>query len=169
MVDADDVLVIAAKGGDREAWGELVRRHAAPLAAYLGARLRRVEVIDKLVGDVVVNGWLTLGSLAPGEEVGAWFRRQGAGLAKRWRQEHPDDQLDVGLPPARLPAEASLADDLRRLDAAIATLDDQERMAIEQRWRGRQDLAGVARIMRVSEEQVRVLLDRALTKLGAQV
>ncbi len=169
MPDADDVLVIAAKGGDREAWGELVRRHAAPLAAYLGARLRRVDVIDKLVGDVVVNGWLTLDSLAPGEEVGAWFRRQGAGLAKRWRHEHPEDQIDVCFPPERLPPDGNLAEALRRLDAAIATLDDQERMAIEQRWRGRQDLAGVARIMRVSEEQVRALLDRALTKLGARV
>src|SRR4051812_48045987 len=61
--DDERALVQRAQAGDREAWAALCRSSAPRLAAYLGARLGRPAVIEKLIGDVIVAAWRKLPEL----------------------------------------------------------------------------------------------------------
>ncbi len=163
--DSDEVLVIAARAGDREAWAALCQRHAPAVAAYLGARLRRPAVVDKLVGDTVVAAWRHLPELNDHREVLPWFRRMAAALAKRWRQEHPDEPIAEPFPPARCADDAALLTRLTALEAALGRLGEPERMALEGRFRGGLDDAALAQALRSDAAGADALVRRALAQL----
>ncbi len=131
---SDGELVGDARAGDHAAWTVLARRHAPRLAAYLGARLRRADVVEQLVGEAVVAAWLHLPELEDPQGFAAFFRRVGAGLALRWAREHPDETIDSGLSATRLGAVDPQG--IGRLDRLIGTLEETRRMALELRWRG---------------------------------
>lgn len=159
--DAD--LVGDARAGDHGAWSVLARRHAPRLAAYLGARLRRPDIVDGLVGESLVAAWLRLAECEDPAQFAAWLRRIGASLAMRWAREHPEAAIETPLPATRLPqAHAAL---LQRLDHAIGALDEVQRMALELRWRG--GLAGdaLAAAMRSPVEGAERLADEAEERL----
>lgn len=160
--DAD--LLALARTGDHAAWSELARRHAPRLAAYLGARLRRLDIIDHLVGETVVAAWLRLGEVGEAEGFAAWFRKTGAGLALKWAREHPAEPIEAPLPPGRLPADR--AADLARLDRLIGGLDEMKRMALELRWRGGLDGEGLAAALRTTPEQAVRLVAEAESELS---
>lgn len=157
-------LVAAARAGDHAAWAELVRAHAAGLAAYLGARLRRPEVVDGLVVEAVVSGWASLPAMPAGEAFDTWFRRIGGAIAMRWAREHPGEAIE-GLPdPARLPAEHAEA--ITELDRRVGALPENERMALELRWRGGLSGDALGAALRLPAEQAEALADRAEAALG---
>lgn len=156
---ADDELVGDARAGDHGAWAALARRHAPRLAAYLGARLRRPEVVDGLVGEALVAAWRLLPELEDPRQFAPWLRRVGAGQAMKWAREHPAAAIESSLPPARLPA--AHADDLVRLDRGIGSLDEQRRMALELRWRAGLSGEALAAAMRCPVEGAERLADEA--------
>ena len=156
--DAD--LVGEARAGDHAAWASLCRRHAPRLAAYLGARLRRPEIVDQLVGEAVVAAWLHLGELADPVGFSAWFRRVGAGLALKWAREHPDEML--AAPWSRSTAEQP---ELLRLDQLVGVLEETARMALELRWRGGMTGAELANALRCRPEEADLLADQAESEL----
>jgi RNA polymerase sigma-70 factor (ECF subfamily) len=158
----DDGLLQLAKDGDHAAWSSLCRRHAAPLAAYLGARLRRPAVVDQLVGETLVAAWTHLGECAEGGAFSAFLRRAGATAAMKWAKEHPEEAIDEPFPADRLTA--SRVEDVEgvtRLHGILATLGEQHRMIIELHWRG--GLAGesLASAMRMSPAAAESLLAEA--------
>ncbi len=53
----DVALAQRAQEGDEEAYAVLAHRHAMPVAAYLGGRIRRIDVVDELVVEVICAGW----------------------------------------------------------------------------------------------------------------
>lgn len=159
--DAD--LVCDARGGDHAAWAVLSRRHAPRLAAYLGARLRRTDIVDGLVGETVVAAWLRLGELGDPAGFAAWFRKTGAGLALKWAREHPDAAIEAAIPAGRLPT--AQAEELGRLDRLVGTLDEQHRMALELRWRGGMTGEALGTAMRCAAETAERLADEAENQL----
>jgi RNA polymerase sigma-70 factor (ECF subfamily) len=166
----DDVVLVArSRGGDRDAWAALCRRHAPRLAAYLGARLHRPALVEKLVGDAVVAGWRTLSELPPGDDFAAWFRRVGAGLALRWRNDHPDEKLKEPFPEERCPDGPEQVERMRRLQDALRRLAEPERMALEQRFRG--GLAGkeLGDALHLDAAAAEAALERALAALDREL
>lgn len=162
---SDHDLIERIRGGDREAWAFLVRRHAPRLAAYLGARLRRPGVVEKLVEDAIVLAFRHLDELEDSEGFAAWFRRIGAHLALRWYREHREETLSEAFPDDRGAGSEELGD-LRHLEAALGRLSDGQRMALEQRFRGGLvggDLAEVLHLDRAKSERV---VEDALAALG---
>ncbi len=170
----DAILAERARAGDREAWAALCTRHAPRLAAYLGARLRRPKVVEKLVEDAIVLASKHLEEIEQPSEFPGWFRRVGAHLALRWYREHSDEKLAEGFPPERCADDPGRQRRMDQLENALAALTDAQRMAIEQRFRG--GLAGeplaealhleASKAERLVDDALAVL-DRALEKEGA--
>ena len=72
MTIDDESLVVAAQHGDLAAWSTLCARHLPRLAAYLGSRLRRPEVVERLVAEVVAGAWKHLPELDQPADFPAW-------------------------------------------------------------------------------------------------
>ena len=161
--DAD--LALRARAGDREAWAALCQRHAPRLAAYLGARLRRPKVVEKLVEDAIVLASKHLGELDPPSSFPGWFRRVGAHLALRWYREHSDEKLAEGFPPERIGNDPERQRRMDRLENALAALTDAQRMAIEQRYRGGLAGEGLAEALHLEPAKAERLIDDALAAL----
>jgi RNA polymerase sigma-70 factor (ECF subfamily) len=163
--DADATLVTAAQQGDREAWAELCRRHAPRLAAYLGGRLRRPAVVDRLVAEVVAGAWKHLADLQHPGDFPAWFRRVGGNLTLQWCRKHPDEPLAGPFPVERCGDDAALRRRMERLETALGQLADVQRMALEQHLRGGMDVAALSESLHLPHDGVRQLLDESLAAL----
>jgi len=168
---ADSEWVTRARAGDRDAWALLMRRHAPRLAAYLGARLRRPAVVEKLVEDAVVLAYRHIEE-ANAADFSAWFRRVGAHVALRWYREHRDEPLTEAFPVSTEDTPDRQAD-LALLEKAVGRLTDAQRMAVEQRYRGGLGGSDLAAVLHCEPEKAErmvedalVALERALSKAG---
>ena len=88
MNEAEIQLVRAARNGEIAAWRSLLDIYAPRLAAYIGARLRRPEIVDKLVADTIYVAWKRLPDLEDIEDFAAWFRKLGGSVTMRWYKRH---------------------------------------------------------------------------------
>jgi RNA polymerase sigma-70 factor (ECF subfamily) len=165
MANDDESLVVAAQHGDREAWSTLCVRHLPRLAAYLGSRLRRPDVVEKLVAEVVAGAWKHLPELEHPADFPQWLRKAGGNLALQWSRKHPQEPLAAPFPEARCGGDQTLARRMVRLDAAIGALPDAQRMLLEQHFRGQVSLDELAASMHLQREGVEVMLDEALVAL----
>lgn len=81
MPATDDELLSAARGGDEEALGELLRRHAAELRRSLAGRipgvLRGVLSEEDLLQETYTDAFLAIGRFVPcgAGAFGAWLKR----------------------------------------------------------------------------------------------
>ena len=165
MTIDDESLVVAAQHGDLAAWSTLCGRHLPRLAAYLGSRLRRPEVVERLVAEVVAGAWKHLPELDQPAEFPAWLRKAGGNLALQWSRKHPDEPVAAPFPANRCGNEPELTACMTRLDAAIGTLPDAQRMLLEHHFRGQVDLTVLAAGMHLQREQIEVMLEEALIAL----
>lgn len=138
------------------------------MAAYLGARLARQAVVEKLVGDAIVAAWRKLPELQDPSEFPAWLRRIGANLAMRWRSDHPDEALQEPFP-AELCADGEQIERMRRLGEAMGRLPDAERIALEQRFRGRLDGAALGEALHLDPAAIPAAIERALASLDREL
>jgi DNA-directed RNA polymerase specialized sigma24 family protein len=169
MAESDDALVLRAQQGDRGAWSELCARHAPRLAAYLGGRLRRPQIVDKLVAEVVAGAWKHLVDLQRPGDFPAWFRRVGGNLTLQWCRKHPDEPLGEPFPAERCAGDAALHQRMDDLEGALAALSDAQRMALEQHVRGGMDIEALCEALHLEGPAVQALLDEALLALGRQL
>ncbi|GDY13834.1 hypothetical protein LBMAG53_27120 [Planctomycetota bacterium] len=133
--DSDDALVLAAQGGDLAAWSALCHRHSPMLAAYLGGRLGRPDVVDRLLGQAIVTGWRNLRDPTVADDFAAWWRRLGGHLATTWHQEHPDEPLTGPFPTERC-ADPGRKLAFDRLEHALTKLEETDRRFLELSIRG---------------------------------
>lgn len=165
MTTDDESLVVAAQHGDLAAWSTLCARHLPRLAAYLGSRLRRPEVVERLVAEVVAGAWKHLPELDQPADFPAWLRKAGGSLALQWSRKHPDEPVAAPFPAARCGNDAELTARMTRLDAALGTLPDAQRMLLEQHFRGQVDLDALAASMHLQREGIEVMMEEALSAL----
>lgn len=144
--DSDDALVLAAQGGDLAAWSALCHRHSPMLAAYLGGRLGRPDVVDRLLGQAIVTGWRNLRDPTVADDFTAWWRRLAGHLATTWHQEHPDEPLTGPFPAERCTV-PGLCQDLDRVERALTMLAENERRFLELAIRGGLGEQGAAAIL----------------------
>ena len=161
---AERVLIQAAMAEDRDAWQQLMELHAPRLAAYLGARLRRHQVVEKLVGDTIYAAWRHREEYSSDQDFVAWFRRLGAHLAMRWHDRHKGVPLAEPFPRERCEGLQQYAT-MQALDNAMGRMSDKHRMALEQRYRGGLQGAALADVLHVSVDELPVLMDAAFSAL----
>jgi RNA polymerase sigma factor (sigma-70 family) len=123
----DAQLVRRSRLGDRDAFAELVGRHAGRAAAAARRILRSREDAEDVVQEAILSSYLSLDRLREPARFGSWLAAIAGNLAKmRLRQERTAADLPGGL--------AAPADDvveaLDSIRAALAVLPDGEREAV---------------------------------------
>lgn len=139
----DDDLIAAARRGEHEAFGELVRRHERRLRPVIARLLSDPRDTDEALQDTFVAAWRGLDGFRGRASFGTWIHRIAVNEAlmrlRRRRPERPD--LDPLIPdPGPGPAELAESADLqRRLDRWLRSLPDEHRLPLVLR-----DIAGMS-------------------------
>ncbi|MDE2292059.1 MAG: sigma-70 family RNA polymerase sigma factor [Elusimicrobia bacterium] len=156
-------LVLRARGGDRTAFGELVRRYeAAVFRLALRITGRRADAEDA-GQEAFLRAWQALGRFDPGRPFGPWLlkiaanraltaverRRAGAGLEEA--AEVAEDERD-----------AEAGDRLRTAMSSLAPLD---RAILSLRYEDGLSVAQVAETLDILEGAAKVRLFRARERL----
>jgi RNA polymerase sigma-70 factor (ECF subfamily) len=97
-VEAD--LVRRAMSGDRQAFGKILERYAAPARRLCRAILRNPEEADDAAQDAFLSAWVKLGQYDPRRPLGPWLMRIVANAAKdrrRRREVRRTDQLSESV------------------------------------------------------------------------
>ncbi|MGH2382027.1 MAG: RNA polymerase sigma factor [Candidatus Limnocylindria bacterium] len=159
---------------DRAAFATLYRRYLDPIYGYCFYLLGDHHDAE----DATERTFLAaLGAIHRFRDEGASFRswlfriaHNQLANALRTRSRHPTDALDGSHEPAADddPARmASLADDARRLRAAVASLSDDRRQVVVLRFVDGLSTREIGVVLGRSEGAVRVLQHRALRELAA--
>jgi RNA polymerase sigma-70 factor (ECF subfamily) len=136
--DRDLRSIRAVLGGDREAFGDLVRRHQDGLFVFVGQLMPRGEDVDDLVQEAFLAAWRGLGSYAPERgRFSTWLFSIARNRCLDRLRARGGRRVDEGSAPAPEPVDpTSPADGLDRserlaaLDAALARLPDEQRVTL---------------------------------------
>lgn len=75
MRESDQQLVLRARHGDREAYGQLVARHQGRVRGWLHHLCRNHAEADDLAQDAFVRAWTRLGNLKNAARFAPWLMR----------------------------------------------------------------------------------------------
>ncbi len=133
----ESALLAAVAAGDREAFGEIHRRYAAPIHAYVLRRTGDRGAAEDLVQDVFVTVWRTARAYDPlRAPVGAWItmiarNRMIDRLRRAAVRPQPAaaevDESGLGTEPSF----AGRVTDRLAVAGALATLPEHHRTAVE--------------------------------------
>lgn len=132
MSDAD--LALRAAAGDGDAFGELVRRHAAAARRLARAALQDPEDADDAVQDALLSAWRNLARYDRARPFAPWFMRivlnAAADLRRRRKVRKAEPLADT------VPGRGSPEQDTDRvlfsekLAGALAVLPERQRVAV---------------------------------------
>jgi RNA polymerase sigma-70 factor (ECF subfamily) len=164
--DSDDALILAAAGGDRNAFGRLVDRHSARAFAVAYRMAGNRADAEDLVQDAFVRAWRHAERWQPGRAAfSTWLYRVIVNLGIDLKRKPRNDALDdVAEPPDDAPdAEDSLAHRQRMaaVSAATAALPDRQRQAIALCFGAGMSNKAAAEVIGVSVKALESLLIRA--------
>jgi RNA polymerase sigma-70 factor (ECF subfamily) len=141
---ADEDLVARMGRGDRDAWGELYRRHRATVTGYVTRRITCEADVEDLVHETFLHAWSTAGDYRPeqGYQVRSWLCGR-AGLVLRrwaWNDRHPylaavDATREAMVRPVTETADERESRPLSEpVRAALEQLTASERRAVQLRY-----------------------------------
>jgi RNA polymerase sigma factor (sigma-70 family) len=128
----DAELVEYARGGDKEAFAELVRRHRDTVRRLAGRLLDNADLAADAVQEACVVAMLSLDRLRTPDRFGPWLCGIALNVARRMLREGPTLPLDArAVDDAPRPDEVAETKDLaRRVRAAVASLAPGQRDAV---------------------------------------
>ena len=131
----DAELAEQARGGDSEAFGALVERHAGRARRLARAALLDPNDADDAVQDALFSAWRAFGRFDPARPFGPWFLKivvNAAADLRRRRTLRRTEEVPEGTPdPRPAPSRDAERAELREaLDRALATLPERRRMAL---------------------------------------
>lgn len=146
-------LLVASADGDRASFASLYAATSPKLYGVALRILRRSDLAEEAVQDAYVRIWRRASDFDPARASAiAWMaaiaRNRALDIVRLKREASLDDAPDGGDEPFDGPTpedEAELADELRRLEACLAELDDERRQAVLLAYRSgwsREELAG---------------------------
>ncbi|MDQ3722329.1 MAG: sigma-70 family RNA polymerase sigma factor [Actinomycetota bacterium] len=142
MIEDDPALVALARGGDRAAFDELVRRHGAGLYAVVVRLCTDAHEAEEVTQDAFLRAWRGLPAFRGDAQFFTWLYRIGVNEARRRteRQHRRAEARLVSLDEHRehespdrsiRPADRAEQSELRRvLDHAISALPVEQRAAL---------------------------------------
>ncbi|MFC2036545.1 RNA polymerase sigma factor [Chloroflexota bacterium] len=161
-----------ARRGDKQAIGELYRRHVDMIYRYTYARVGDVAVAEDLTAQVFLKALEGLESYEPrGAPFRAWlYRIAHARTVDHWRQQQRRQEvLLVDTVPAREPLPEEVAIAKAEWDTALGLLTqltDDQREVIILRFIEEMSLADVAETLGKTVGAVKALQHRALASLA---
>jgi RNA polymerase sigma-70 factor (ECF subfamily) len=134
-IDEDAELVARAQAGDREAFDELVRRHAEHLYAVVVRLVGDRHDAEEVTQETIIRAWQGINRFKGDARFLTWLYRIGINEARRRVQRRPRHAVtsidEAGLDPAdprRAPDRDAEHNDLRHaLERAIGALDPDYR------------------------------------------
>ena len=131
----DAELVRKAKGGDREAFGSLVDRHAPMVRRLTRAVLGHPEDAEDAAQEAFLHAWTALDRFDPTASLGPWLARIAMNAARDLRRRRrvrstepiPNSQAATGRGPDSNAERALLRE---RLTHALSTLPERQRAAV---------------------------------------
>ena len=164
-------LAQRATTGDRLALEELIRLHEHRIAALCRVRLRHPADVDDAVQETFIRVLDRIHQLRDPEAFGPWLRTIATRVcvdlirerSRRQTSELDDQQTVDG---ALRPDEAmEVADEQRRVHAALGALGERDRQALWLRHGVEAPISQIAAELGVTEGSARVLLTRARIRL----
>jgi RNA polymerase sigma-70 factor, ECF subfamily len=171
----DATLVALARGGDRRAFEELLRRYSPRVFALALRHMRDRDDAGDVVQETFVRAWQGLGAFRGGEEFRGWLFRICVNQARdrlRSRKRHPSTPLEdvgeaeLGTDPGHGPdqeLESRLMTE--RLDRALEKLDEPHREILLLRAMEEMSYDEIASVLRIPRGTVMSRLARARTRL----
>ncbi|MEC9059508.1 MAG: RNA polymerase sigma factor [Actinomycetota bacterium] len=172
----DKELVAAHRAGDTEAFEELVREYRGPLFNHARRKLRCEAGAEDAVQETLVRAYRALPKFDGEYRLGPWLHRIMANVcvdeANRRKRDGIKTDNFAAQPSVRSDApsvEEELGLELGdpRLDAALGSLSDPHREALELRFVEDLGYERVAEISGVSEQNARARVSRAKTAMRA--
>ena len=173
--DDDARLLARWRGGDRDAFGELVARYQRPIynAAYrlLGTREDASDVAQSVFLRIVER----LDDYDPKYRFFSWIYRiainESIDVLRRTRREEPlDEDSDFPAPRGDDPQHAYEAGSVSaRIQRALMAMKTDDRVVITLRHFGECDYAQIATIIGVDEKTVKSRLFEARRRLAGQL
>jgi RNA polymerase sigma-70 factor (ECF subfamily) len=182
--DPDVRLMLRVRGGDAEAFEELVLRYQSRLVSLLAHLTGRRDQADDLAQDVFLRVYRARNSYVPGSKFSTWLftiahnvaanaqrtlaRRREVHLAGAPGSESGGNPLDAaavaasGLMPTRQLDQSELRD---IVNVAVAALNERQREAVLLNKFEHLSYEEIAEVMNLSTSAVKSLLTRARTNL----
>lgn len=177
----DTELITRVRAGDRDAYAELVRRHA-PMARRTAALLGAGADADDVVQESLVKAYRALAGFRDGSDFRAWLlkivanetRNQHRTLRRRQARERVAASLSPGALAGQLeaadPATAALSGERRtELLAALCGLSEPHRLVVTCRYLLDLDEGETATFLGWPRGTVKSRLHRALRRLRAEL
>jgi RNA polymerase sigma-70 factor (ECF subfamily) len=92
---SDGDLVRAVQGGRREAYDELVRRHAAKIGAVCRSRLGPRGPVEDMVQEAFLRGYRALASLTEPEKFSSWLYGIATNICLDWLKSKDRHQVSA--------------------------------------------------------------------------
>lgn len=168
LAAAHDVdLAALARGGDRRAFGELVRRHGSAVRGLLRRLGADPGLADRIARDAFLNAFEQIGEFRGDLAFQAWVKRIAAGLfARQWRREAAGREALGTASDPNGPHAASVA---RDLDGALKTLPRAERVCVGLCYGGGLSHAEVADALKLPLAAVKSHVRGGLDRLRRQL
>jgi RNA polymerase sigma-70 factor (ECF subfamily) len=175
MAPDDAELIIRAKDGELDAFGELYKRHVSPIYRYIRLRVSDEQIAEDLAEDVFLRAFTALRKYKErGVPFSAFlFRITRNLLVDHYRTNDREASLETtenmaSLAPT-LDEGLMMQDRIHALQKAFPSLPEDYQEVIRLRVLLTMPTPNVAALMDRSEGAVRVLLHRALTALREKV
>jgi RNA polymerase sigma factor (sigma-70 family) len=170
---SDEALLLAARR-DADAFAELYRRHARPLAGFLVRRTGDAEAAADLLAETFAAALSGLDRFDParGDAVGWLYGIARHQLARRARRGAVEDRARRRLGMERLELTDADLDAISACDDATAALEllpPDQREAVRARVLAEQDYRVIAAASGASEPAVRQRVSRGLATLRARL
>jgi len=175
----DEAAVVQAKRGDRDAFRQLVERHARTVFRLSFRLTGNEEDAEDVVQETFLKAYRALGSFDERAQFGSWLYRIASNCAldllrsrkRRKTVGGPPDEVFETLPsPGVSPEDSALGSELgRRMSAAMARLSDSERTALALRHFEGRPVAEIAAALRISDGAARNCIFRAVAKLRQEL
>jgi len=173
----DDALAVeAVKAGDKERYGELVRRHERMVYAIAWSRLGQTGLCEEAAQDAFVHGFRFLAALRQPEKYAAWIAKIARNIAstlarkrrteienkRRWLLDSQASTLGSLVSPQNARQDETLADVLKE---TLEKLPENHRECLVLHYLQERSARECAEALGVSEETFRVRLHRARNAL----
>jgi RNA polymerase sigma-70 factor (ECF subfamily) len=166
-------LVVRARGGDREAFSELVAQSLGRLTAVARMILRDEYAAQDAVQDAFIEAWRSLPGLREPDRFDAWMRRLLVRACfKASRRTKRVDPVEINLTPADEPATAHIERDVwirDELERGLARISREQRAVVILVYYLDLPLADAAQAMGVPLGTAKSRLNRATSALRAAI
>ncbi len=169
--ETEALLIAKAQKGDRDAFGELVRRHHPGVVNVVYRMCGDVELAEDAAQDAFIQAWLHLPSFRPGTSLRNWIYRIAVNAAldvlRREPKTPPVDLETLSIPDSFAGPETVLLEKERALivQRAILSLTEANRSVLTLREYGRLSYQEIAATLNIPLGTVMSRLNYARDRL----